>query len=111
LLTDEWKNGNFSLFQNGYLARLSQDGLCEKKIDLKKVYNAIKIKPALDFLLKNNSSEKTSIRNLLINKDSKLMIIPNRTGTKWILLFIKNENLRYKYCLLIFEFFLKYIQI
>ena len=76
------------------MARLNSDGNPEKSVDLKRCYNSIKIKPALDYSIFKHNDKKAHINNVTIDKNSKLMIIPHRTGNKWIILFLEPEILK-----------------
>ena len=96
-MSNEWKKIKFELYSTGCLARVNSDGVVEKKIDLKKAYNSIKIKSASEFFLQKSNEKKIQSpmnQGPSFNKDSMLMIIPNRTGNKWVLLFIKPEMLK-----------------
>jgi hypothetical protein len=97
-LSNEWKKVRFELYSNGSLARINSDGAVEKKIDLKKAYSSIKIKSATEFFLPklNEKKNQLSMNNQYpaFTKDSMLMIIPNRTGNKWVLLFLNADLLK-----------------
>ena len=97
-MSNEWKKVRFELYSNGCLARVNAEGVVEKKIDLRKAYNSIKIKSATEFFFQKSNEKKTQLtmnnQYPELNNDSKLMIIPNRTGNKWILLFLNEDSLK-----------------